>query len=67
MPLTVRCKECGYILYSGSFSALRIGIMFASLYERVAKKNRWRCPRCRRELEIPFRTTIRIGPVDEPR
>jgi len=72
MPLTARCKECGYILYSGDFSlrsGMREGIHYSYSFPNVPQKiinlHEGKCPKCERELEMPTWKDLEILPDPE--
>ena len=60
MPLIMRCKECGYILYEGSWLEAR-SIMFTPI-RKVITKHDGKCPKCGRELKMPSAKDITISP-----
>lgn len=67
MPLVVRCKECGHVLYSGVFlirSSWKSTKPIA--LKKIADKHEGKCPSCDRALEPSKSKVIGVSPIDEP-
>lgn len=58
MPLIIRCKECGYMLYEGKW----IVKLYMSPLQKIMNIHEGRCPKCGRELEMPSSKDITILP-----
>ena len=70
MPLTARCKECGYILYDGEFSTRvktkgRFLYTAPSIPREIMKIHDGKCPKCKRKLEMPSLGDVIILAVPE--
>ena len=59
MPLTARCKECGYILYEKKSLRIVIGP------REIMGMHNWECPKCKRKLEIPSLGDVVVLAVPE--
>ena len=72
MPLTARCKECGYILYDGDFSLgggergrVYYTYSFPNVPQKIINLNEGKCPKCERKLEMPSWEDLDILAVPE--
>ena len=63
MTLTVRCKDCDYILYDGSL-VHQTG-HHGTAIQRVFEKNHGRCPNCGRSLELENKR-VEVSAASEP-
>lgn len=66
MPLTVRCKECGCVLYDGDFLAV-MGEKYRwrVSFTKVAEMHEGICPNCGRTLDPSKSKVIRVTAADE--
>lgn len=68
MPLTVKCKGCGYTLYGGSLGIRpweTIHSLVSATPELIYDRHKGECPKCKRRLEMPTSKNIRISPNPE--
>lgn len=72
MPLVVRCKECGYVLYDGDFFVI-VGKGYGTYtgyrkpigFQWIANTHEGKCPNCSRTLEPSKAKVIGVSPANE--
>lgn len=66
MPLTVKCRECEHVLYSGDLTSRAGGHYHSPMALLVSRKYNGRCPNCNRVLKPSEARVIEVSAVDEP-